>query len=116
LDNGSIMPSGPVYFTVRNTGNIMENILVKGTDAQSMPGEPVTIWFLDEFTRGLDRYQLEIMPDAVFLSTTNKNMWTLDPGNERPFTLTIYTPNAITTPARMWARIKLTAIAAIPPV
>lgn len=105
------------WFTLRNTGNVKENILIAGTDAQSMPGEPVTTWELDALSTGVDQYMLEVIPDGVFLEEypllSGDPIWTeIAPGSEVTFGLKIYTPIVITTPARMWARVKLTAIAA----
>jgi len=110
MDEHKIKTTGPDYFKVRNTGNVDENILVRGTDAQSMPGEPVTTWELSNVSTGVDQYMLEL--DGLFLEETNQLAWSdVAPGDERFFGLTIYTPTAITTPARMWARVKLVAIA-----
>jgi hypothetical protein len=104
---------GDNYFKVRNTGNVPENILVRGTDAQSMPGEPVTTWKLDNQSTGVDQYMLRLDPLGIMLSKVGQTVWSyVDPGHERYFGLTIYTPTAITTPARMWARVKLVAVKA----
>jgi len=107
------------YFTVRNTGNVDEKILIKGTNAQSMPGEPVATWTLDSFSIGLDQYMMwvnDITPRHIPLSTSNQDLvtltTTLGPTYEYKFGLEIQAPSAITTPARMWARVKLTAIKA----
>jgi len=102
--------SSPNTFTVRNSGNVLENILVRGSNAKSMPGEPVTTWTLGAAT-GVNVYTLTLNWDATTLplTTSNQNVWWLAPGTEQNFGLTIHTPTAITTPARMWARIYLTA-------
>jgi hypothetical protein len=111
LDEDKIGTTGANYFTVRNTGNVNENILAKGTDAQSMPGEPVTTWTLSDVSIGLDQYMLSL--DGMALSKINKQVdGSVAPGSELKFGLTIQAPSAISTPARMWARVKLTAIMA----
>jgi len=101
------------YFTVRNTGNVNEKIQIKGTDAQSMPGEPVATWTLDDVSIGLDQYMMWVNPVHMALSKSNQDLvTTLIPGTESMFGLEIQAPSAISTPARMWARVKLTAIMA----
>jgi hypothetical protein len=110
LDEAETGITGNDYFTVRNTGNVAENILIRGTDAQSMPGEPVTTWTLAS-TIGLDQYRMWF--DVTQLSKTNQQIdGSVAPSSERTFGLTIQAPSAISTPARMWARVKLTAIKA----
>jgi len=99
------------YFTVRNTGNVDELIKIKGTDAQSMPGEPVTMWTLSDVSIGVDQYMMWV-PGVFDLSKTNKDLVTLSRSAEYSFGLGIRAPSAITTPARMWARVKLTAVKA----
>jgi len=116
--------TGDTYFTIRNVGNVKENILVRGTDAQSMPGEPVTSWELSDLAEGIDQYRLacygaEVVGGRLWLDDEMpewpKPLFTdsLCPGCERQFGVWIQTPSVITTPARMWARIKITAIAAM---
>jgi len=124
--------TGDTYFTIRNVGNVKENILVRGTDAQSMPGEPVTSWELNDSTVGIDQYMLACYGAQVagILTPNGPTLWlddgpmpipwpkplfttSLCPGCERQFGVWIRTPSVITTPARMWARIKITAIAAM---
>ena len=110
------IPGDNSYFTIRNSGNVPENILVRGSDAKSMPGEPVATWVLDSVP-GVNHYVLtmNLKPSGtVGLTTVNQQVtaWNdMLPGTERNFGLTIQTPTAITTPARMWARIYITAIA-----
>jgi hypothetical protein len=102
----------PDTFTVRNTGNVLENILVRGSDAKSMPGEPVTTWTLGA-APGINVYEMTLnKPAPQVLTTSDVLTWiNMAPGTEQTFGLTIYTPTAITTPARMWARVYLTAVA-----
>jgi hypothetical protein len=120
-DNASDYPLTYTVFTVRNTGNVNENILARGTDAQSMPGEPVTTWTLSDSSPDLNVYMLGMVGTDVvgtlwLRSDTNKPAFSnVAPTDERTFSITIETPTAITTPARMWARIKLTAIPTVLP-
>jgi hypothetical protein len=113
LDEGQENHTGNDWFTVRNTGNVPETISVQGTDAVSMPGEPTTSWALSN-TIGVDQYVLNILtPAPTPLAKSSTSIWTgISPGSEKQFGLQILAPSVITTPARMWARVKLTAIAA----
>jgi hypothetical protein len=114
LDEDKIAYTVDDAFTVRNTGNVDEKISIKGTDAQSMPGEPVTTWTLDPTgTIGLDRYAMWVLPSNMVLTTTPQVLVPLlSPSDESTFGLKIQAPSAMTTPARMWARVKLTAVKA----
>jgi hypothetical protein len=111
MDEAEVKTTAPSpFFTVRNTGNVTVNIFAKGTDAQSMPGEPVTTWDLKSAI-GVDEYMLEL--DSLVLSKVDQLAFGgVNPGDERQFDLTIHSPSVITTPARMWARVVLTAVAA----
>jgi len=114
MDEAEVKSTAANYFTVRNTGNVPEDIFAKGTDAKSMPGEPVTTWELKN-SIGVDEYTLEIIDTPLFnkLSTTDELAWAgVASGAEQQFGLRISSPSVITTPARMWARVVLTAVAA----
>jgi hypothetical protein len=113
MDEHKMSATDNAYFTVRNTGNVDEDIYARGTDAQSMPGEPVTTWTLSDVSVGIDQYMLKIDPVGIQLSKSDKLIWNdVAPGDEEFFGLKINTPSVITTPARMWARVKLTAVVA----
>ena len=100
-------------FTVRNTGNVNEDILVRADDARSMPGEPVTTWTLGSAI-GIDTYTLEWQDGGLtwtLLTKSNQELIdNLPPGDEETFNLRLTAPSAITTPARMWTRVFLTAV------
>jgi hypothetical protein len=118
MDEHKVKLTDNNWFKLRNTGNVEENIFVRGTNAQSMPGEPVTTWKLDNQATGLDRYMMWILqgtepPFVLSTELSEKPIWSyLAPGEERYFGLKIQTPTAITTPARMWARVKFVAVSA----
>jgi uncharacterized membrane protein len=110
LDEDKTAATPTNYFTVRNTGNVSENIYVAGTDAQSMPGEPVTTWTLSP-SIGVDHYVLSLTGVGPLDKTGTQQIdGPLAEGSELTFGLSIQAPSVITTPARMYARIKLTAV------
>lgn len=117
LDEAQVATAGVDNFTVRNTGNVAEQIMVHGTDAQSMPGEPVTTWYLDSDI-GVNHYKLTLLntagPDMQILTADNTPVgWgSVAEAGSINFGLSITAPSVITTPARMWARVVLTAVAA----
>jgi hypothetical protein len=108
MDEGENQTS-PI-FNVRNTGNVTEDIYAKGVDAQSMPGEPVTTWTLAS-SPSIDEYQLDMILGVTPLTTSDQLAFeSVGSGDERNFNLKIYSPSVITTPARMWTRVVLTAV------
>ena len=104
------------YFTIRNTGNVNEDLFVRGQDALSMPGEPSAKWVIAPVP-GLDQFTMVLNPEggvATSLDSTalGQQIWTtIAPSSEVHYGLTIWTPTAITTPARMWMRIMIYAVA-----
>lgn len=113
MDENKTATTGPNYFTVRNTGNVNEKIVVRGMNARSMPGEPVTKWILDPSSTGVNHYMLEL--DNTILTNADQPIWeNVTPGSENQFGVTIHTPAAVSTPATMWLRIKLVALIQVP--
>jgi hypothetical protein len=106
------------FFVVRNTGNVEIDISVRGQDALSMPGEPSAKWLLTN-SPNLNEYRMQLNPktDAYGgtdedLTTADQWIWTAVPESQEVFYgLTLWTPTAVTTPARMWMRITISAIA-----
>ncbi|MCX5991063.1 MAG: hypothetical protein NTZ04_01835 [Chloroflexi bacterium] len=104
------------YFTIRNTGNVAENILVRGQDALSMPGEPSAKWVIAPVP-GLDQFTMVLNPHSGVATsldntTLGKQIWTaVSPSAEVQYGLTLWTPTAISTPARMWMRIMIYVVA-----
>jgi hypothetical protein len=109
LTENDTVATGPNYFTLRNTGNVVVSVYVVGTDAQSMPGEPTTTWTLDPVGMGPDHYTMLL--DNITLSKTNELIWGyVAPDTETQFGLTVRAPTVITRPARMYSSFKLTAM------
>lgn len=104
------------YFTIRNTGNVNEDLFVRGQDALSMPGEPSAKWVIATVP-GLDQFTMVLNPEggvatSLDSSALGQQIWTtIAPSSEVHYGLTIWTPSAITTPARMWMRIMIYAVA-----
>jgi hypothetical protein len=111
MDEAATKSTSASEFTVRNTGNVDEKVYVHGTDAQSMPGEPVTTWTLAS-SPGVNEYQLDTTLVPQLTTSDQVMIPSIAEGTEVSFGLTIYSPSVITTPARMWARVVLTAVAA----
>jgi len=119
MPEGDMQSTAPDAFTVRNIGNVNVNIMGRGVDAQSQPGEPVATWELVTTGCDLDKYELRFDPDGTYGSVTKnltkslyKNLWFNVPeGEEVEYGVTISTPTIITTPARMWTRVLLAVIA-----
>ena len=110
--------TGEGFFVIRNTGNVSIDISVRGQDALTMPGEPSAKWGLSN-SADLDQYAMQLSPKTstyggsiTDLTTGDQEVWSAVPeSQEVRYGLTIVTPTAITTPARMWMRITISAIA-----
>ena len=111
--------TGEGFFVIRNTGNVSIDIRVRGQDALSMPGEPSAKWILSN-SADLDQYAMQLNPKTSIyggsitdLTTGDQEIWSVPvpESQEVRYGLTIVTPTAITTPARMWMRITISAIA-----
>lgn len=102
------------YFTVRNVGNVMVDVLIRGSDAYSRPGEPVTKWTLSGTgATGVDVYAMWVLPTLQDLRKVDDLLKNdLAAGGEHKFGLKIQAPSTITVPAKMWTIVYLTAIRA----
>jgi hypothetical protein len=118
MGEGESKATAEDFFVIRNTGNVDIDISVRGQDALSMPGEPSAKWVLTN-SPNLDEYSLQLNPEtAAFggadtdLITGDQWIWAAVPESQEVFYgLTLSTPTAVTTPARMWMRITISAIA-----
>jgi hypothetical protein len=120
IGEGDVEVTPTDEFTVRNIGNVPFNVLGKGVDAQSQPGEPTARWEL-EISPAMNIYALGIHPSVLglysgvitsLLDDGYTGLWTNVPeGAEVDYGAAIAAPTIITTPARMWTRILLIVVA-----
>lgn len=91
--------------TITNTGNVMENFLIRGKDSQN--------WRLS-FNQGIDEYVHSYSKDGVTFISVTKNDSTIrqgvQPGESQPLHLRIKGPTQSTTSAPQDVSMTLTAV------
>jgi hypothetical protein len=118
LDESQTKETWWTQFTVSNVGNVNVKLLIRATDASNQPGEPVANWVLsDTGSIGVDVYAMTLIPFSYFPNVSEHVLGKVDqllvdgmnPGSEYSFGLKVQAPSVITTPAKMWASVVLTA-------